>query len=388
ALCKVYYPRYIWVNNVYNVADSAIQYNVIVYDSLNSVWMVDNQKLADLSNYLTTLKYSGIVVTHLEDVFKSADSTQLKNCMAQVVAVLHNAGVPIILNQFRTGEEAMQADSSKNLMLKLLSSSILYNQNVTALQRFDGLLLDYEFWGEDYALDVDFAQINDGFLYFNEIATEFTAAKANPNNHFKILAMWIGNTVFACDTCDFNGDGLFGDSTIHARPDDEALMNMFDSHGFDRIVLSFFLDDLLDSANTTKFDDPLTFLTRQASGNKINNFFARLYYLGENAYPTYVIPQFHSGKGNGTLSNTKLENYLNGTGPYWGPPYGSGAPHYLHEVEQTFVGQYFDPNIFDIQNINGNILIVNKNWGTTTIKSGFEWFRYQLGPLDYANLPA
>jgi hypothetical protein len=388
ALCKLYYPRYIWVNNVFNKALAAQPNNIIVFDTGSNTWQVDNQKLGDLSSYLSTLKYSGIVITHLEDVFKNADSTQLKNCMAQVVASLHNMGFPTILNQFRTDEEDMTAIDSRDFMIKHLSSSILYNQTVQPLERFDGLLLDYEFWGEDYAMNTGYAEINDGYRYFDAIAHEFTAAKANPANHFKTLAMWIGNTVFACDTCDFNGDGFSGNNTIHARPDDEALMNMFDSQQFDRLVLSFFLDDEVTPANSTNpFKSPITFLQRPASGNNINQFFARLYYLGENNYPTNVIPQFHAGYGNGTASNPKLENYLNGTGPWWTLlANGNGAPRFLHEVEQIFHDQYYDPLIFASQ--GQNIVAPNDNWGTTAITKGFEWFRYQIGPLDYSTLGA
>jgi hypothetical protein len=111
---------------------------------------------------------------------------------------------------------------------------------------------------------------------------------------------------------------------------------------------------------------------------------SRLYYLGQNTYPTNVIPQFHSGSADDD-DNTpipQLERYLEGTG-YWAP-----TLHYLYQPEEEFISQYFDPYIFDEQNLPGNTIITDKNWNTSNIYHGFEWFRYQIGPLEIAQLPS
>jgi len=390
ALCKVYYPRYIWVNNVYNAALVNDSVNILNPDSST----LYQSRLNNLVNYLATLQYSGVVITHLEDIFIDSASITLQSQLHLVNAVLHKRGIPIILNQFRANEIKRKPTVSKNNHLDYLNQSNLYNQTAPVLSRFDGLELDYEFWQKEYGkanswdsavvppvFIPPFAHIYTGYQNYLTIAHAFKTAKADTANHYKLLAQWIG-LVFDCDTFDVNAN-----NTAPEAADNAALMYTFDSLQFDRNVLSFFLDDKLnDSSGYAIFKDPLTFLQRSAIGVKINHYFARLYWLGQNNYPTNVVPQFHAGTG--VNGNPNLELYLSGSGTWAGTPHANNIPHYLNEVEQEFASQYFDPNIFASQNQGPTILITNTTWGTTTIMQGFEWFKYQIGPLDFDSLPA
>jgi hypothetical protein len=383
ALCKLYYPRYIWVNNVYNVALKKDSVNVLNPDSSQ----LYQTRLDHLVSYLSTLKYSGAIITHLEDIFEDSAATTLQTQLQQVVTTMHTHGIPVVLNQFRGNEINRNPTVSKNKELDYLALSNLYNQAAPPLARFDGLELDYEFWQKVYGranrwdtiggipvFILPFANIYTGYQNYLTIANAFKLAKADTANHYKILAQWIGQ-VFDCDSLNLDLDTIFNEVD-----DDQALMYTFDSLQFDRLVLSFFLEDTLVSNNPyNPLKDPLAFLKRPAIGNEINQYFSRLYLLGQNNYPTNVIPQFHAGEGDG--GDSKLIKYLHGTGSWW------GLPHYLNEAEQEFQNQYNDqdPILFTYQGLSSNDPY---HFGTTNIFGGFEWFRYQIGPLEFAQLSA
>jgi hypothetical protein len=388
ALCKLYYPRYIWVNNVYNVALKKDSVNVLNPDSSQ----LYQTRLDHLVTYLSTLKYSGVVITHLEDIFEDSAATTLQTQLQQVVTTMHTHGIPVILNQFRGNEINRNPTVSKNKELDYLVLSNLYNQTAPALARFDGLELDYEFWQRGYGkadgwdtiggipvFILPFANIYTGYQNYLTIANAFKLAKADTANHYKMLAQWIGQ-VFDCDTFDVNAN----DSTQEVA-DNAAFMYTFDSLQFDRLVLSFFLEDTLVSNNPyNPLKDSLAFLKRPAIGNEINQYFSRLYLLGQNNYPTNVIPQFHAGIGDD--GTPRLQDYLLATpGTYWAGTPSSGLPHYLNEAEQEFQNQYNDqdPILFTYQGLSSNDPY---HFGTTNIFGGFEWFRYQIGPLDYDSL--
>jgi hypothetical protein len=380
-ICKRYYPRYIWINNVFNNGQAASN----ILDPVNGInW----SRLIDLGTYLSTLKYSGIVITHTEDLYKgsTADIAALSQQMTTLLTQLHLWGIPVILSQFRGAEKIVGPNASYNNMVDYLNATTAFNYANNLLGNncigcFDGLELDYEFWQKGYGGNNDYNSIETGFVKYKNLANLFLNAKASPAFHLKKLAMWVGSIFVFENSYSWDVDM---DGTPNTVADNISLMTSLDSLQFDRFVLSYFLDDKLPS--TSVYHDPLNFLKRPplSSSNKANSLMSRLYYLGQNTYPTNVIPQFHSGSADDD-DNTpipQLERYLEGTG-YWAP-----TLHYLYQPEEEFISQYFDPYIFDEQNLPGNTIITDKNWNTSNIYHGFEWFRYQIGPLEIAQLPS
>jgi hypothetical protein len=376
-VCKRYYARYVWLNNIYNKAVS--QYNIL--DTLSTI---NTTRLNQLTQYLKTLKYSGVVVTHMEDIFNSNHEAHLLGQMEQVIAQLHKAGIPIALNQFRSNEIERNYVVSSNKMYDFLKRSNTYNQTVADHSRFNGLELDYEFWQDGYGNVAAgaYTHIASGDSIFRIICDSFRVAKSDTANHYKILSMWIG-TVFACNDYDVNLNGI-----PNERADDSLLMHMFAEQRFDRMVLSFFLKDELDSADnisSSPNENPLAYLLRPPAPNepnRPNQYFARLYYLGQDSIRCNVVPQFHSGLG--ADSTARLQNFLNGQGSYWQNAPNNGAKNYLHQAEEEFVNQFFssDTMIWYDQGLFG----AERTWGNANITKGFEWFRYLIGPLDYDSL--
>ena len=378
-LCKIYYPRYIWVNNLYNSAVNQF------YDILG-----DSLKEDSLITYLDTMHYSGIVITHFEDIrIHRFDSPyvdvhhDLYTSLRNFIKKARLSGLQNIICQFRTDEHTRIPDSSYSRMIRNLDGLINYNDSSyvldsTGITAFNGNLLDYEFWQDRYgtahvdtipANDSSYYYINQGFEKFKLLCDTFIDIRNNTSHHLPIAAVWIGRICDPDKYLDVNND-LVTDSNDYIY-----MLHTLDSFQFNRIILSFFLTDTLVSLsnyNTSK--DPTAFLLR--TNAKQQQWFDRLYWLGQNNLPTHVVPNFHAGYGDESDPNDmkpKLVKYLEGIGPYW------TQTHVLDNAERVFYIQYYDSTTFLTHN-------QPFGWGSVDIWQGFEWFRYEIGPLEYASI--
>jgi hypothetical protein len=240
-------------------------------------------------------------------------------------------------------------------------------------------LLDYEFWQSDYggAPVNSFEKVDSGWVAYQSLCADMITARNNPANHLKYAATWIGRILEPEEKdWDVDGDGTIG---INLDPDDtyQAIMDKIDSYGMDRIVLAFFLTDKTYLSPSHFSQQPIAFLQRDGVGvNTINetDWFMRLWYFSNNSINTNIVGNFHAGYGNTTTSaNPKLVNYLLGQGYYT-------TPSYLADAEHIFLDQFNDPAIFT------NYLNTGPTWGSINLFQGFEWFRYEIGPLEFASI--
>ncbi len=364
----IYYPRWIWVNNVYRKSSSNDSLDILGNDS----------NTYKLKTYLTTLKYSGIVITRFEDIVNdNYDSTITKYTQLHaLIDTLRSAGIANIVCQFRSNEKDSAPSVSFAAMDKLLDSLIVFNTQAgsTYKTRFNGLMLDYEIWNDDYGIgdtNCRFCDVVTGWQLFKQLCDSFTTASNNAANHLPTSVVWIGNICHVDTLLDLDGSG----SDTTTAVDHQIMISKIDSFRFDRVVLSFFLDDSLVSAYNVNVD-PTAFLLR--TNQKQANWFRRLWYFGHDTLniPTQIIPHFHAGhESPGGGFTPKLENYLNGTGPYW----TAFGKHYLYQAETEFMEQYNDDQTMITHFSHDSI------WGSINI-DGFEWFRYNIGPLEYDSL--
>ena len=363
-----YYPRYMWVNNVYNVAPNVVS---VLGDSTGEAHLIE---------YLTTLKYTGVVITHFEFIaINHTDSIpDLFIQLDSLIARMHLSGIPVVMAQFRGDEKNLTPDSSFARMNKALDSLKVYNNSASVMGRFDGLMLDYEIWNDDYGGTKPdsnrYDYINTGWNYWKRLADSVMAASNNTIYHLPLTAVWVGNicnpdTILQLDTI------VKTDSIDH-----RLMISKIDSFQFDRVVLSFFLKDTLIIGPSIQ-RDPTAFLLRTSDQA---DWFNRLWYFGHDSlsstaknYPTNIIPNFHAGYGDEQHNwNPKLIYYLSGTDT-WAP-----TKHYLCQAEQIFDGQFYDTVAFH----NHDIPYGQRYWGSVNINGGFEWFKYQIGPLEYDSL--
>ena len=338
----------------------------------------------NLINYLKLGTYSGVVITHFEDIYKDNLALNTYTQLASLIASLHNAGIPVVIGQYRSDDDKRKPVNSKLDMDDYLSGIINYNQTTfISLPKgiFDGILLDYEFWQSDYGQSAvnSFAQVNAGWKIYKTLCTEIKTAVNNPLNHFRYTAAWIGRVLDPSEAIwDVNDDGTNGG----AGDTHQAVINQIDSYQFDRIVLAFFLTDFINPLNYSVYDDPSKFLKRDqnAPANQQEiKWFMRLWYFSNNNYNTNIIPNFHAGFGNLALQTApKLQHYLLGTtGTYF-----ANNPSYLPDAEKEFVNEFYDPTIFSHYTGTGP----SWSWNSINLRQGFEWFRFEIGVLDFANL--
>lgn len=436
--CYVTYPRGIWFGQCWQFDAGPITTNKQKF-MLNGNSTQFGDKLDDFVEYCVNAKIHTVVLAHLEDIIREdntwdasptafanyptcnpADGDDIRERLQEVISTLHHAGVPTVLAQWLDqtsdvynnattnpwctpspsyeSDEEYQHDMGNSPPTsnneQILDAFIRYNTAITPkIERFDGLMLDYEYFsptygdgpGQGWTNDYQFAE--DGIINWKILVDKFIAAKAAnaaDDNGIRIVQAYL-NYIYFTDP-DVMGPISFEYNATSGTDETDTYDEIrdIDAKNLDAIVLAFPIRDFMSSNPAIINNNPIAFLKGQRDAlddPSINSLYRyRLETFGNNPSNkrTHIIPWFRSiNKVDCSTDKSWLGDYLLGQ-CYWAPVFPAPVvPHYLADVENEFINQFFSPTTSYFESDDPPHVGAN-GYGDVSIRKGFQGFQYGL----------
>ncbi len=433
------FPRGIWFQDCWKFkgdlnANQRLKTLLVDDDPPGQTWQ---DKVDDFVNYCIQAKIHTVSLGRLEDIIREdntwgssqafddyptcnpIDGNVIRNRLKTLITQLHTSGVSMVLAHWRDkdpdtynydtncngaanyspDEDACQCHNHNS---EILDAFLTLNDPAGYDMGFDGIQMDYEYWSPLYGFDNsspgnDFENAWDGYIAWTSWANELLAARGT--NGINFIYAYVGKIMFTNpQAVAGNYFDLNNDLTTEREDTRQEIEDEIDQLGFDRIIMAFYVRDNMDIAPTDPNSDPGTFLNGAYNGSNETDeqrLRRRLQYFGNDPLNTQtnVIPIFFARNGdaaNCTAADGYLGNALLGqcywANHSWPELGGTSGENYLPEVEEEFIKQFFDYNIYTYLDCDQSFpddepYCSDPVYGNTNIYNGFFWHGYGL-PAD------